>query len=259
MGAHREALVLCYHGISDSWPSDLAVTPQRLREQLTHLLRRGYAGATFTAVARGAVPGKALAVTFDDGYTSVLDRALPILSELGLPGTVFVTTGFVGRQLPMTWRKVDKWRGTGHEREFDLLDWDQLRSMQAKGWEVGGHTHSQPHLTQLEDRELSEELARSRDEVTSEMGRTCTSVAYPFGDFDDRVAAAAGEAGYEAGGTLRPGPPAPLCFPRVGVFPRDVTWRFRVKVSQGLLRMRASRLGQPIEDRRQQALKRQLS
>ena len=258
MSAQREAaLVLCYHAISGSWPSDLAISPERLRAQLVYLLRRGYAGATFTAAARGAVPGRALAVTFDDGYTSVLERALPVLSELGIPGTVFVTTGFVGRVHPMAWPRVERWRGTEHDAELSCLDWDQLRGLQAKGWEVGAHTRNHPQLTRLDDRELAEELAASREEVSTEMGRSCTSLAYPFGDFDDRISAAAGDAGYEAGGTMRPGPPDPLSFPRVGIYPADDGLRFTAKVSRTLRRMRASRLGRPIEDRRQAALRRQ--
>ena len=256
MSAQREALVLCYHGISDTWPSDLAISPQRLREQLAHLVRKGYAGATFTALVRGAVPGKALAVTFDDGYTSVLERALPILSEFGLPGTVFVTTEYVGRSHPMRWPEVEEWRGTEHAEELSCLDWDQLRGLQARGWEIGGHTRSHPRLTHLGPEELRDELTSSREEITRQMGRTCTSVAYPFGDYNDEVAEAAGEVGYAAGGIMRPGPLDPLQYPRVGIYPRDSGWRFRAKASPRVLRARNSILGRPIENRRQAALKR---
>jgi peptidoglycan/xylan/chitin deacetylase (PgdA/CDA1 family) len=48
------------------------------------------------ALASGAVPPRAACITFDDGYRSTHDLALPILSEFGLPATVFVTTGYVG-------------------------------------------------------------------------------------------------------------------------------------------------------------------
>ena len=44
----------------------------------------------------GRLPPRAVCITFDDGYRSVHDLALPILKELGLPATVFVTTGYVG-------------------------------------------------------------------------------------------------------------------------------------------------------------------
>jgi peptidoglycan/xylan/chitin deacetylase (PgdA/CDA1 family) len=45
------------------------------------------------ALAERRLPPRAVCITFDDGYRSVHDNALPILKEFGLPATVFVTTG----------------------------------------------------------------------------------------------------------------------------------------------------------------------
>jgi peptidoglycan/xylan/chitin deacetylase (PgdA/CDA1 family) len=47
-------------------------------------------------IGTGRMPPRAVCITFDDGYRSVHDLALPILQEFKLPATVFVTTGFVG-------------------------------------------------------------------------------------------------------------------------------------------------------------------
>lgn len=44
----------------------------------------------------GRMPPRAVCITFDDGYRSVHDLALPILKEFKLPATVFVTSGYVG-------------------------------------------------------------------------------------------------------------------------------------------------------------------
>jgi peptidoglycan/xylan/chitin deacetylase (PgdA/CDA1 family) len=44
-------------------------------------------------MASGRMPPRAVAITFDDGYRSFHDLALPVLSEFNLPATVFVTTG----------------------------------------------------------------------------------------------------------------------------------------------------------------------
>lgn len=44
----------------------------------------------------GRMPPRAVCITFDDGYRSTHDLALPVLRELGLPATVFVTTGYLG-------------------------------------------------------------------------------------------------------------------------------------------------------------------
>ena len=47
-------------------------------------------------VHSGRMPPRAVCITFDDGYRSVHDLALPILQQFKLPATVFVTSGFVG-------------------------------------------------------------------------------------------------------------------------------------------------------------------
>jgi peptidoglycan/xylan/chitin deacetylase (PgdA/CDA1 family) len=49
------------------------------------------------AAATGTLPPRALCITFDDGYRSVHDLALPVLREFNLPATVFVTSGYIGQ------------------------------------------------------------------------------------------------------------------------------------------------------------------
>ena len=71
-----DVLVLCYHAVSPSWPAPLSVLPERLDEQLELLVGRGYRGVTFTEAVTWQRDDKALAVTFDDAYTSTL-RAGP--------------------------------------------------------------------------------------------------------------------------------------------------------------------------------------
>jgi peptidoglycan/xylan/chitin deacetylase (PgdA/CDA1 family) len=124
------------------------------------------------------------------------------------------------------------------------MSWDQLGELAEAGWEIGSHTRTHPHLTTLDDETLREELVRSREEVEQRLGRACPTLAYPYGDHDERVVQAAGAAGYTAAGTL-PGRlprPRPLAWPRVGVYRGDDERRFRLKVSRGMRRLRGSRL-----------------
>jgi peptidoglycan/xylan/chitin deacetylase (PgdA/CDA1 family) len=237
-----DALVLCYHAVSPTWPTALSLTPERLSEQVHHLAGRGWRGTTFTDLVTGRPAPRSVAVTFDDGYRSVLELARPILDEVGWPGTLYVPTDFIGREAPMAWPGIDEWLGGPHERELLPLGWDDLRALRAAGWEIGSHTRSHPHLTRTGDGELAGELAESRATCERELGDRCRSIAYPYGDVDERVARAAREAGYEAGAGLPPGRHvrSTMQWPRVGVYHDDDLRRFRLKASRAMRALQAS-------------------
>ena len=92
-----------------------------------------------------------LAVTFDDAYRSVIELAFPILSRLGLVGTVFVPTRFAGGEEPMSWPGIDQWVGGPHERELVPMSWEELGRLAEAGWEIGSPHVSHPRLTQVAD------------------------------------------------------------------------------------------------------------
>ncbi len=230
-----DILVLGYHAVSESWQSALSVTPDNLERQLTSLVRQGYRGARFHEAVAAPTACKTLVVTFDDAYRSVRKLALPILKELGLPGTVFAPTRFAGGGRLASWSGVDVYLGGADEHELAVMSWQELADMASIGWEVGSHTRSHPRLTQLEDEELMEELEGSREDCERQLGGACHSVAYPYGDTDARVIATAAKAGYVAAAGLprahRLHRPSVLNWPRIGVFYGDGQSRFRLKVS----------------------------
>ncbi len=238
----KDVLVLCYHAISERWPATLAVTPERFAQQLTTLVDRGYRGVTFTDAVLGNGSGRQVAVTFDDAYRSVIERAQPILDSLHLPATVFVPTAYAGVEEPMLWPGIEHWHGTEHEHELIPMSWDELRGLAADGWEIGSHTHSHPRLTLIDDDHLAAELAISKRECEHQIGTPCRSIAYPYGANDERVVAAARVAGYEVAATLpgqTPGRPEPHIYPRLGIYRIDGRRRFRLKISPSLRRLRS--------------------
>lgn len=243
-----DLLVLCYHAVHPDWPATLSVRPDAFERQVTHLVERGYRGATFTDALRGTRGRRTLVVTFDDGFRSVVERAKPILDRYDLPGTLYVPTDWPGRTDPMTWPGIEQWLGTPHEPQLQSLDWDALRELTAAGWEIGSHTCSHPHLTRVtEDAELDRELVASRAVLERELDRPCSSLAYPYGDVDARVEAAAKRAGYAAACTLPPAkdplpPPHPLQWPRMPIHRLDTRVRFGLKTSLAVRRLRASPL-----------------
>jgi peptidoglycan/xylan/chitin deacetylase (PgdA/CDA1 family) len=236
------AVILAYHAVSHEWPSEFAVTPATLKEQIEALLRRGYQGMTFGDAAGAPAGTKAVAVTFDDGFGSVFERAFPVLSELGVPATVFVVTDFIGAEAPLAWGGMKDWLEGRSQAELKPMSWEQLEQLAGAGWEIGSHTRSHPALTGLDDSALHEELQGSRELLEQRLGRRCRSFAYPFGDFDDRVVAAVRAAGYEAAATFggRVYLEDPLRWPRVVVLRSDSSARFRLKASPLIRRLRAA-------------------
>jgi peptidoglycan/xylan/chitin deacetylase (PgdA/CDA1 family) len=252
-----DVLVLCYHAVSPTWDATFSVTPDTLERQLCSLVRAGWRGATFSDAVLDPPASKTLAVTFDDGFASVFELAEPILTRLGLPGTVFVPTAFMDERQHLRWPGIEAWLGTPCEDELRCMTWDELGQLTDRGWEIGSHTSSHPHLTTLSDAELREEMRGSFEQCSMHVGRACRSIAYPYGDVDVRVAALAREAGYQTGACLAHSLVAlgAWLWPRVGVWRDDSNLRFRLKISRLTRTARASRLG-PTLSRVHQQLRR---
>jgi peptidoglycan/xylan/chitin deacetylase (PgdA/CDA1 family) len=238
-----DSVVLCYHAVSPTWQASFSVKPDALERQLSWFVRHGWRGSTFSDML-GRAPNKALAVTFDDAFLSVFKLAHPILRSLGLPGTVFAPTAFTSPGQSLSWRGIEHWAATPDAPELEAMSWSELGALTDDGWEIGSHTRVHPHLTQLDDAALREELEASREEVATILGRPCVSIAYPYGDVDQRVIASARDAGYVAGAALsrRLVPLGRLCWPRTGIYQQDNWVRFCVKVSRPVQMMRASHL-----------------
>lgn len=102
-------LVLCYHGVSmhdeHEWSPELFVSADHLRNRLRFLQRGGYnilpLAEAVTRLYSGTLPPRAVAITFDDGGIDFVRAALPILEEFRTPVTLYLTTYYSRKQLPV--------------------------------------------------------------------------------------------------------------------------------------------------------------
>jgi len=236
-------LVLCYHAVSPTWTSPLAVAPATLARQISLLIRRGYRGTTFAEAVLDAHRERRFAVTFDDAYASVWTYGRPILERQGVPATIFVPTSFIESRRPLALADNAAWLDTPEADELQPMTWQQMTALAERGWEIASHGHTHVRLTTLADEDLRQELRTSRERLARHVA-TPRTIAYPFGDHDGRVRHAVREAGFEAAAAA-PAPGEPYAggiysWPRVGVYRGPSSQLFRLRTLSGVLRARES-------------------
>jgi peptidoglycan/xylan/chitin deacetylase (PgdA/CDA1 family) len=226
----QNLLVLCYHSVSDAWDHALSVTPGAFREQIDSLARAGVPPVSAEALTAGARRG--LHATFDDAYTDVLG-ALPVLERMGVPATIFVSTGFANEGRPLAVPELAA-HAEAHPELLATMTWDQLREVAERGVEIGSHTVSHPHLTRLADDELDRELSESKERIEDELGRPVRLLAYPYGEHDARVHEAVRRAGYSAAFAQWPGSSMrnPFALPRVSFYRGESLRRVALKTTR---------------------------
>jgi len=181
-------LVLTYHAV-DQRRSVISVAPALFRQQMEALASRGLSGISLKEAflhreRTGCFPPGAVVLTFDDGYLSVLDQALPIMQSFGFRGTAFIISGLVGLNGGQA-------RNVNRNIDRDLMGWKQLAELADSGVEIGSHSLTHPDLTRLDAQACERELHESLEELQQKLQVPVESFAYPFGFMNPAVCAAA--------------------------------------------------------------------
>lgn len=151
----------------------------RFTDQLHRLVDLGLRPTSLgDALSAGGV-----ALTFDDGLTSCLTEAAPVLEAVGARATVFVISGRVGKP--------------------GYLDLAGLRALQDRGWEIGAHGHTHVRLPWARD--LHDETAGARARLEQWLDTPVVRMAYPYGAWSPRAVRAVRAAGYVDACTTIPG------------------------------------------------------
>jgi peptidoglycan/xylan/chitin deacetylase (PgdA/CDA1 family) len=232
----RQATFLCYHSISDGGPPFLCLSPETFERQLAMMRRHRLAGGGVEALgdlAEGRRPARPqVFLTFDDGYLDNHETAAPLLAEYGFGAMVFVLPPYVDSAGAFDWPELIE-RQRAHPDIMRSMSWPMVEALAESGIEIGSHGCRHSHLPDLDDERLREELWSSRERIRARLGR-CDVLAYPFGEWDARVASAAADAGYSYAFSLpangqREG--TALGIPRINVDQRDRGARFALKLS----------------------------
>ena len=189
--------VLLYHDIADG-PANPAfrrfvVPPSLLDEHLSALKSAAYATANASDLLcdqQATVHDSSrVYITFDDGFHSFADKAVPALTRYGMTGTVFVPTAYVGG--PAGWLA-----SLGEDRRR-LMTWDELSAVIGSGMEVGAHGHRHLQCDLVKPDLVQSELYNGRALLEERLGVPVRSMAYPYGWHDRAVRAAVRATGYE--------------------------------------------------------------
>lgn len=175
--------ILTYHSLDPSG-SAVSLDPPAFRRHVEWLAASGPSVMSVRDLVAAPRDSEAVALTFDDAFASFMQVALPLLLEHGLAATVFVVTGRVG--------DTNDWTGHGERGipTLPLMTWEEIGAAQEAGIELGAHTRSHPRLTALADGAVFEELSGSAEDLERHVGVRPRILCYPYGDVDDRVAAA---------------------------------------------------------------------
>jgi peptidoglycan/xylan/chitin deacetylase (PgdA/CDA1 family) len=109
----RNALILVYHRVAEVGcdPFSLCVSPARFEEQLDvfHRIARPLRLRNLArALHAGTVPRRAVALTFDDGYSDNLETAKPLLERFDIPATMFIASGQLEEAREFWWDELER-------------------------------------------------------------------------------------------------------------------------------------------------------
>lgn len=183
--AVTSAVVFMYHRFGESRYPTTSVTMEQLEAHLAEIAAGGYnivpLHDIITAFRKNqALPDRTIALSIDDAFMSLYDRAWPVLAKAGIPFTLFVATDAIDA------------------KRFGYMSWAQLRELAAAGVTIGSQTGSHPHLPDVSQKRLAKELARSNERFRAELGSAPDLLAYPYGEFGVREKEAAQAAGFIA-------------------------------------------------------------
>ena len=207
--------ILIYHSVS-------AGEAARFARQMDALLK--------IATPVAAVPphedtmgNTAVAVTFDDGYRSFRDHALPELVKRNIPATVFVPSRLLGEKPGFS--------STGRTLPDEtIMTAEDLLNLPPDLITVGSHCQTHPHLSGLDGEKVWEEIAGSRKDLETLLKRPVLFLAFPYGEYSQESIDLSKRAGYQRVFSALPTGDDGFLYGRIETDPKDWPLEFKLKV-----------------------------
>ncbi len=182
----KKSRILLYHSIETSDPKidkmGLAVPPDIFRMHMQYLKDNDVRVIDLSDLIKRiinnqSITDNSIVITFDDGYRSILTKALPILKEFGFSATLFVNLNFVERKI----------QGNLYWQDWPTLTWDKINELSGAGVSIGSHGVSHKELSGLNDTELNTEIVDSKEVIERNVSVKINMFSYPHGSFNEKV------------------------------------------------------------------------
>ena len=136
------ASILMYHsiGYNDVF---FTVRPEEFQWQMNYLKENKFNIVWVDEIVKYLkddidIPQRTVMLTFDDGYQDFYNNAFPVLNYLRFKSTVFLPTGYVGKEMT-----------NSSKTSLPLLNWEQIREVHKNGLvKFGPHGVKHIHLTE---------------------------------------------------------------------------------------------------------------
>ncbi|MGZ6616424.1 MAG: polysaccharide deacetylase family protein [Solirubrobacteraceae bacterium] len=183
--------ILVYHSVAENpaaWIAPFAVPPDVFTSHLDAVVE---AGATTMTVSElvdalhgpARLPQRLVLMTFDDGFGDFA-TAFAAMAERGIRCTLYAATAYTET-------------ATGPAGE-PMLSWSELTALQARGVEVGAHSHTHPQLDVLTRSCVSHEIDHSKELLEAHLRTRVRSFAYPHGYSSPSVRRLVRAAGFDS-------------------------------------------------------------
>jgi len=187
-------VIFVYHDIADMgsahYAPDYSTTVSAFRAQID-LLARTFSFVPLDEIVspvQADAGGRRAAITFDDGFLSVKQEAMPLLAAWGIPFAVFLNRRAV-QENHLSYGPAYPHLDKAHTSKV-FLDENDVRELSAAGVLIGSHSATHRALADLDDDELAVEVLGNKRYLEELIGKQVTHLALPFGKrqhYDDRA------------------------------------------------------------------------
>jgi len=180
------AVIIMYHRFGeDNFPTT-NVSLEQFDAHLAELKDKKYNIVPLAEIVtalrnKQKLPPRTIAITIDDAYLSIWEKAWPRLKAANIPFTIFVSTAPVTRHF------------------LSYMSWQQIRDLARDPLvTIGHHGHSHDHLIYMSKDEAEKDIKTASAIYQTELGYIPDIFAYPFGEFSPMLENILKEEGFKA-------------------------------------------------------------